>query len=71
MEREDLAHQLVLLVLQDKGKGELVGEIAEVEFGHRLAREPVVKPVDGRLEPLGMISAASPSESSISTVGGW
>ena len=51
VEREDLAHQLVLLVLQDIGKRELVGEIAEVELRHRLAREPVVKPVDRRLEP--------------------
>ena len=51
VERENLAHQLVLLVLQDVGKRELVGEITEVELRHRLAREPVVEPVDRCHEP--------------------
>ena len=53
IELEDLAHQLVLLELQHKGKRHLVLEIAQIELGHHVMGDPVVKPVDRRFQPLG------------------
>ena len=50
--REDLAHQLVLFVLQHVGEFQLVLQIAKIKLGHHFARHPVMKAVDWRFQTL-------------------
>src|SRR5262249_32836890 len=47
----DRGGQLVLLVLQDEWKFELVVHALEIEFGDHPVRDPVVEAVLGRYEP--------------------
>jgi hypothetical protein len=42
---EDIRGELVLLILQDEGKTELVPHLVEIEFGYDAAVEAIVIPV--------------------------